>query len=129
MKIRIQRNSVRYRLTRSEVASLKKDGYHKEQTAFNGKSFTYAVATKENISSLQAEFQEDTITLFLPKKESTKWPDSEQIGYENKMVLNDGQILNLLLEKDFVCLDERIEDQSDNYPNPATITKNNGKQP
>jgi hypothetical protein len=24
----------------------------------------------------------------------------------------------LLVEKDFVCLDNTIEDQSDNYPNP-----------
>jgi hypothetical protein len=123
MKIRIKGNSVRYRLTRSEVESLKENGYHREQTAFNGKNFTYAVAVKENITDLQAAFQEDTITLFLPRKESIKWPDSELVGYENKMVLNDGQVLNLLLEKDFVCLDERIEDQSDNYPNPAATTK------
>ena len=123
MKIRIQGNSVRYRLTRSEVASLKKDGYYKEQTAFNGKNFTYAVTAKENITDLQAEFQGDTITLFLPKNESIKWPDNERVGYENKMVLNDGQVLSLLLEKDFVCLDERVEDQSDNYPNPAATTK------
>ncbi|RAJ05874.1 DUF7009 family protein [Arenibacter echinorum] len=123
MKIRIQGNSVRYRLTRSEVASLKKEGYYKEQTAFNGKDFTYAVAAKENITGLQAEFQGDTITLCLPKNESIKWPDNERVGYENKMILNDGQVLSLLLEKDFVCLDERVEDQSDNYPNPAATTK------
>lgn len=123
MKIRIQGNSVRYRLTRSEVASLKKDGHYKQQTAFNGKNFVYAVAAKENITGLQAEFKEDTITLYLPKKESLTWPDIDRVGYENKMVLNDGQILNLLLEKDFVCLDERVEDQSDNYPNPKATTE------
>lgn len=123
MKIRIQGNSVRYRLTRSEVALLKKDGHYKQQTAFNGKDFIYAVAAKENITGLQAEFKEDTITLYLPKKESLTWPDIDRVGYENKMVLNDGQILNLLLEKDFVCLDERVEDQSDNYPNPKATTE------
>ncbi|MDL5513802.1 hypothetical protein QSE00_18415 [Arenibacter sp. M-2] len=123
MKIRIQGNSVRYRLTRSEVASLKKDGYYREQTAFDGKNFTYAVAAKENITDLEAEFQENTITLFVPKNDSLKWPDNERVGYENKMILKDGQVLNLLLEKDFVCLDERLEDQSDNYPNPAATSK------
>ncbi|MEG3658678.1 hypothetical protein V5097_14810 [Arenibacter palladensis] len=123
MKIRIQGNSVRYRLTRSEVASLKKDGHYKQQTAFNGKNFVYAVAAKENITGLQAEFKEDTITLYIPKNESLKWPDIDRVGYENKMVLNDGQVLNLLLEKDFVCLDERVEDQSDNYPNPKATTE------
>ena len=123
MKIRIQGNSVRYRLTRSEVESLKKDGHYKQQTAFNGKNFVYAVAAKENITGLQAEFKEDTITLYLPKNESLTWPDIDRVGYENKMVLNDGQVLNLLLEKDFVCLDERVEDQSDNYPNPKATTE------
>jgi len=29
-----------------------------------------------------------------------------------------GVQLHLLLEKDFVCLDNTAEDQSDNYPNP-----------
>lgn len=123
MKIRIQGNSVRYRLTRSEVASLRRDGHYREQTAFNGKNFTYEIAAKENIAGLEAEFQENTITLFLPKEESIKWPDDERVGYENKMILNDGQVLSLLLEKDFVCLDERPGDQSDNYPNPAASTK------
>jgi len=123
MKIRIQENSIRYRLTRSEVALLKKDGYYKQQTAFNNKTLIYAVATKESITGMQAAFEGDSITLFLPKKDSLNWPDSNQVGFESKMVLNDGQILNLLLEKDFVCLDERVEDQSDNYPNPSATTK------
>ena len=102
---------------------MKKDGHYKQQTAFNGKNFVYAVAAKENITGLQAEFKEDTITLYLPKNESLTWPDIDRVGYENKMVLNDGQVLNLLLEKDFVCLDERVEDQSDNYPNPKATTE------
>lgn len=124
MKIRIQGNSIRYRLARSEVSSLKTNGNLKEHTAFNGKIFTYRVMTKENLSALEAEFKEDTITLFLPKIESQKWADSNRVGFENDMILDDGQILHLLLEKDFVCLDERTEDQSDNYPNPAATTNN-----
>lgn len=33
----------------------------------------------------------------------------------------DGQSgkVNLLIEKDFVCIDNTTEDQSDNYPNPS----------
>ncbi|MEZ4970527.1 MAG: hypothetical protein R2814_12900 [Flavobacteriaceae bacterium] len=122
MKIRIQGNSVRFRLSRSEVRSLQKKGHFTEQTAFNGQNFIYAVATKANITGLQAEFQRNTITLFLPRSESLKWPDSDRVGYANEMVLKDGQILSLLLEKDFICLDGRMEDQSDNYPNPAATT-------
>jgi hypothetical protein len=31
------------------------------------------------------------------------------------------QELFLLIEKDFVCLDNTFEDQSDNYPNPNAV--------
>lgn len=41
-----------------------------------------------------------------------------KVGFYHTQTLDDGQKLNLTLEKDFVCLDERSEDQSDNYPNP-----------
>ena len=42
-----------------------------------------------------------------------------QAGFENNMDFGDGKQLFLLIEKDFVCLDETIEDQSDNYENPS----------
>ncbi|MDX1364500.1 DUF7009 family protein [Arenibacter latericius] len=121
MKIRIRGNSIRYRLTKSEVSQLQKLGYIEEKTSFNSTQFRYAVKAKDNIDSLEASFKENTITLNFPKKESEKWADSERVGYESYMVLEDGQTLRLLLEKDFVCLDERTEDESDNYPNPAAM--------
>ncbi|MCM4169757.1 hypothetical protein KCTC52924_03956 [Arenibacter antarcticus] len=121
MKIRIQGNSIRYRLTRSEVSSLQKSGFIEERTAFNGAHFIYAIKALDNITSLEATFQENTITLLFPMSQNKKWADVERVGYENNMGLEDGQTLRLLLEKDFVCLDERTEDQADNYPNPAAI--------
>ncbi|MDX1328678.1 MAG: hypothetical protein R3299_13330 [Arenibacter sp.] len=119
MKIRIRGNSIRYRLTRTEVELLQKTGYIAEHTAFNGAQFTYAIKAVKNLNALEANFQKNTITLLFPLVENKVWADIDRVGYENKMVLNDGQILKLLLEKDFVCLDERLEDESDNYPNPA----------
>ena len=39
-------------------------------------------------------------------------------GFQHKQALSNGKELFLLVEKDFVCLDNTFEDQSDNYPNP-----------
>jgi hypothetical protein len=39
--------------------------------------------------------------------------DTDKVGFEN----TDGE-LHLLVEKDFTCLDNVAEDQSDNFPNP-----------
>lgn len=43
------------------------------------------------------------------------------VGFNNKMPLDNGEHLFLLVEKDFVCLDNTFEDQSDNFPNPNAV--------
>lgn len=118
MKIRIKGNSIRYRLTKSEVEKFCKTGYFEEQTPFGNQTLTYALRAKEGIVKLEADFKDDTITIFLPAREKEVWDHSDRVGYQNTVSLGQGKELFLLLEKDFVCLDETIEDQSDNYPNP-----------
>jgi len=117
MKIRIKGNFVRYRLTKTEVETFCKTGYYQETTQFNKKSLTYALKAKEGLEGLDAEFKDDTITLLVPSTEQDKWANSKRVGYMNFIDLKNGEKLQLLLEKDFVCLDEVEEDQSDNYPN------------
>ncbi|PCJ82544.1 MAG: hypothetical protein COA49_00315 [Bacteroidetes bacterium] len=118
MKIRIKGNFVRYRLTKTEVEVFCEAGYFQETTQFNEKTFTYALKAKQGLEGLDAEFNGDTITLLMPSAEKDVWAGSNRVGYNNSIVLKNGQELQLLLEKDFVCLDEVEEDQSDNYPNP-----------
>jgi hypothetical protein len=46
------------------------------------------------------------------------WTDTDLVGFQHEYDLRNGTKLFLLVEKDFVCLDNTFEDQSDNYPNP-----------
>lgn len=121
MKIRIRGNSVRLRLTRTEVETFCRDGVYTEQTQFNTHIFTYRLCAKEGITGLQATFDDETISVFLPAAECEVWADSPRVGYENTVPLENGYELYLLVEKDFVCMDETVEDQSDNYPNPKAL--------
>ncbi len=118
MKIRIKGNSIRYRLTKSEVQTFCETGFFKETTAFGNRVFTYAVATGVGEERMKAIFEDSGITLFLNEEERQGWAKSSQVGFQHRMQLGDGTELALLLEKDFVCMDETVEDQSDNYPNP-----------
>ncbi|MES2589137.1 MAG: hypothetical protein V4622_09160 [Bacteroidota bacterium] len=118
MKIRIKGNSLRYRLTKSEVELFSKEGYLEEKTHFPSHVFTYALEAKKDISELQASYSNDKISLFFPDSEKEKWFQSDQIGYESSMNLENEMTLKILVEKDFVCLDHIDEDQSDNFPNP-----------
>lgn len=118
MKIRLKGNSIRYRLTKSEVQTFCENGFFKETTAFGNRVFSYSIAISKGEELMKAIFEDSGITLFLDEKACEGWANSSQVGFRHTMQLGDGKELALLLEKDFVCMDETVEDQSDNYPNP-----------
>ncbi len=122
MKIRIKGNFIRYRLTQTEVKTLAETGRLAEETHFDGEQkFGYVLETKAGISGLLANFHDGKITMFIPVEFAQKWFDEERVGFENESEVAPGVSLKLLLEKDFVCLDDSEEDQSDNYPNPNEV--------
>ncbi len=119
MKIRIKGNSIRYRLTKTEIANFGKNGYLEERTAFvNGTAFRYRLEKKAGTDELQATYSDNTIIITVPEKIANEWVTTEVVGYNNTSTLGNGKELFLLIEKDFACLDHTFEDQSDNYPNP-----------
>jgi hypothetical protein len=112
MKIRIKDNTVRFRLTQSEVAKLGEDGIILSFTEFVDRPFIYAIERTEE-AELSAVFIENRIVLKMPALMITEWISTDRVGFEGQT----GKI-KLLIEKDFVCIDNTLEDQSDNYPNP-----------
>jgi hypothetical protein len=118
MKIRIKDNSVRFRLSKSEVKQLCETHAIAKQTEFINAVFHYKICVSENAEILSADFTENCITLFFPKAKADTWFVDDIITHQNNMQLPNGNQLFLLLEKDFVCLDHSHEDQSDNYQNP-----------
>jgi hypothetical protein len=117
MKIRIHQNSVRFRLSKSEVGKLEDEGYLEETTHFGQTQFGYSVQ-KSSDTELNARFENNKITLFVPAALLIGWAGNNTVGFEGNMPLGDGGSLFLLIEKDFKCLDNAHEDQSDNYENP-----------
>jgi hypothetical protein len=117
MKIRIKGNSVRIRLTKSEVDTFGSKGIIEEHTEFGTSLLTYALKQNEQ-PALSAAFENNKVTVSMPVAWAEEWLATERVGYENNMPLPNGKELYLLVEKDFVCLDNTTEDQSDNYPNP-----------
>ena len=118
MKLRIKGNSLRIRLTKTEVSTLAATGYLEEQTRFADSKFVYALQQVFSGNELSAAFDGNKITMFIPAALLKDWPENNLVGFDANMPLGDNRSLYLLLEKDFVCLDDTTEDQSDNYENP-----------
>ena len=117
MKLRIKGNSLRIRLTKTEVSKLSDTGYLEEQTKFSGNRFIYALQGTD-ANELSATFENNKVTMFVPSSFTKDWPVNNIVGLDAKMPLPGNESLYLLIEKDFVCLDHTTEDQSDNYENP-----------
>jgi len=113
MKIRIKGNSIRYRLTKTDVSTFDRDGYLEETTSFGTQVFKYALQRSPN-GVLTSDFDNSCITIYMPLEMAHEWTNTDRVGFES----TNNQI-SLLIEKDFVCLDNITEDQSDNYPHPA----------
>ncbi|MBK8495278.1 MAG: hypothetical protein IPL50_09765 [Chitinophagaceae bacterium] len=118
MKLRIKGNSLRMRLTKTEVSKLASAGYLEEQTVFAGNKFIYALQVAEDATELSAALDANTITMFVPRSFVQDWPVNNVVGCDAHMHISETETLYLLLEKDFVCLDETHEDQADNFENP-----------
>jgi len=120
MKIRMKDNSIRFRLTKSEVTSFCDKGFYKSETQLVNKSLIYILNSSEDVDNLTASFQENTISVIMPNSLKEEWSNSDKVGFKNEVQLPNGVSLLIKVEKDFVCLDETEEDQSDNYPNPRS---------
>ncbi|HAO45865.1 MAG TPA: hypothetical protein DCQ97_02990 [Chitinophagaceae bacterium] len=121
MKLRIKGNSLRIRLTKTEVSTLADTGYLEERTSFGNNTFIYALRRTDTGNELSAAMEGNKITMFIPSSLTKDWPENEVIGFNAKMPIGENETLYLLLEKDFVCLDHTEEDQSDNYENPNKV--------
>ncbi|WP_221390696.1 DUF7009 family protein [Dyadobacter sp. NIV53] len=118
MKIRIHGNSVRVRLSKTEVELLSDQGHLEECTSFGSTHFSYALTQSIEVNELTATFADNQITMLVPATFLEDWAINNIVGFEANMPINDTEFLYLLLEKDFKCLDNTTEDQSDNFENP-----------
>jgi hypothetical protein len=114
MKLRIQDDSLRLRLTRGEVDDLSR-GLAVERTVHfpGGRALRYIVTGSASAPGPQAELLEDAIRVSLPETQVRVWAGSDEAGMEGQ----DGPI-RILVEKDFRCLHRDAGAEPDAFPNP-----------
>jgi hypothetical protein len=118
VKIRIRENSIRFRLSKSEVDAFERDGHLENKTEFGFADFVYGIQILDGIDSLAATYIGNKMTLFVPLSMRKEWTTTDMVGYNGTMNIGPGKTLNLLLEKDWACIDKSDEDQNDSFPNP-----------
>ncbi|MDJ0760724.1 MAG: hypothetical protein QNJ19_15110 [Woeseiaceae bacterium] len=120
MKLRIKDNSIRFRLTRSEIDALNQSGVVSASTGFpGGRRLNYVVESSPASVTPAAFYSENTVSVRLPEAMVLALATTEQVSIDDQQVLVDGDKLRVIVEKDFACLTPREgEDESDMYPHP-----------
>ncbi len=120
MKLRIKGNVVRLRLTRSEVNTVGEGGRVQEITLFGPQAqFCYALEAVDT-SQLDAEYTNNTITLRVPRAMAHDWATTELVGLSTEQKIAENVSLQLIIEKDFACLNPRGEEDADTFEHPQT---------
>ena len=121
MKLRIKDNTLRLRLSQSELKTCEDKGVFSSSVSFGpgaDKTLTYSIVITDR-DQMAANFNQNTIEILIPQKMARTWSATDKVTISNDMKIDDDESLIILVEKDFQCLHKRPgEEEKDNFPNP-----------
>lgn len=118
MKLRFHANTLRLRLSQSDVARLAETGRVAEEVTFApGQTLAYVIETgvvgQSETEDIGASFEDAKIRVTLAPAAAKRWIEGRETGIESS-----GGPLRVLIEKDFQCLHGDAEANADAFPNP-----------
>jgi len=122
MKLRIYQNSIRFRVQMPEINAIKETGKVVVSVQLGpGKDdiLKYSVELSQ-VESPEIVYSPGVIRLLIPEKAGLQWANTDEVGIYASQVFSGEDMLKILLEKDFKCLDDTFEDQSEMFPNPKS---------
>lgn len=101
MKLRLDKKTVRIRLSKEEILSLQSDGFLEENiTLSEDNFFSYVIDVREDIDECGLYFGEDGVRVEIPFKISEKWINSNQVGIKETFETDEDETITLYIEED-----------------------------
>src|ERR1700722_20230162 len=120
MKLRVKGNSLRLRVSPSEMARLLEERRIEETIRFAPQvdaKLTYALEHAATEEAISVRYQPQQVTIVLSTQRARSWAEGEDVGVSGTVRVGSDE-LELLVEKDFACLDGTDEDNKDTFANP-----------
>ena len=121
MKLRLQFNSIRFRLKRSEVEQFAQTGRLEEEIFLGTGSdeiFRYILESTGAVSTTGALLTPRAVIVQVPPDMVRRWASTDQISIEGEQAVDNQTSLRILIEKDLACIDGTDEQNADTFPNP-----------
>lgn len=119
MKLRIKGNSLRLRITPSEMSRLLDSGRIQDAIHFApGVQLTYALEHGPEHAQISVRFDSMQLTVQVPSHKVQSWASGSEVGMYAEVPAGPDRALEIAIEKDFACLDKSEEQNWDTFPNP-----------
>jgi hypothetical protein len=125
MKLRLQFNSVRLRLKRSEVEQFARTGRVEEKIVFGGgakNTLHYVLEASASVASPRSSLTANGVLVQVPPDVAERWASGNEVSIEGTQAVGKQAHLRVLIEKDFACLDGTEEQNVDTFPHPLSGT-------
>jgi hypothetical protein len=120
MKLRIKGNSLRLRVSPSEMEQLLQSGRVEETIYFGAEEharLTYALEHSAQAETMTVRYGLQEVTVLVSSREARNWAEGEGVGLYGATDSVIGP-LELAIEKDFACMDKIEAENADTFPNP-----------
>jgi len=121
MKLRLKENSLRLRVTRSELAHLQARQRIQEAVLFptdNRARLSYALEVGSHSEPVHVAFASQQIVVSVSQDQFMSWSNEDQVGIYASLHVTESTDLDVAIEKDFACLDLSDQDNQDTFANP-----------
>jgi len=125
MKLRIKGNSLRLRVSRSELAYLQAGGRIEETIRFAEApeaKLTYALESAAQSLPVRVRYGFHDLTVILSEIQVRIWEGESEVGVYSNLDIGLAGSLEVIVEKDFACLDRGDEENKDTFANPHAGT-------
>jgi len=100
MKLRIRGNSLRLRVSKTELARIAESGKAEDTVRFSSEqSLRYAIEVRPT-GAVTATFADAAILVTLPRARLDLWLRPGEVSVEGSQPVGGGKVLQILLEKD-----------------------------
>lgn len=120
MKLRIKGDSLRLRISPSEMARLLETGRVEDTVHFGpdpAARLRYALEHSAQAGGLSVRYQAPEVTVVISTLQAQQWAGGADVGIYAEVSAGPAR-LEVAVEKDFACLDQSDAANHDAFPNP-----------
>lgn len=121
MKVRIKGNTLRLRVSRSELAKLLRGERVEDSIQFTAapeSRLSYGLQAAQQSQPVAIEWKPQSMIVSIAQERVKQWCAEGEVGVYATIDLGTAGSLAVAIEKDFACLDGSDEENADSFANP-----------